>query len=150
MAFLTDLLINYGYWGMLIAAMLAGSILPFSSEAVMLGLMAAGLDPVQLVVYGTIGNTIGAMLNYGLGRMGKMEWIERYMHVMQSDLDKASRFMAGHGAWMGFFSFLPVIGEAIMIVLGLMRANLLLTFVSVVIGKIVRYGLLGWGGSFFF
>lgn len=150
MEFLSDFLINYGYWGMLIAAMLAGSILPFSSEAVMLGLMAAGLDSVQLIIYGTIGNSIGAMINYALGRMGKIDWIEKYLHVKKADLDKASRFMANHGAWMGFFSFLPAIGEAIMIVLGLMRANLPLTIVSVILGKIVRYALLGWGGSFFF
>ena len=53
---ITDLLINYGYWGMLLAAFFAGSFLPFSSEAVMLGLLAAGLDATMLVVYGTIGN----------------------------------------------------------------------------------------------
>ena len=56
-----DLLINYGYWGMLTAAFLAGSFFPFSSEAVMLGLMAAGLDPITLAVYGTIGNVAGPM-----------------------------------------------------------------------------------------
>ena len=53
---LIDFLINYGYWGMFIAAFIAGSFLPFSSEAVMLGLMAAGLEPVPLAIYGTIGN----------------------------------------------------------------------------------------------
>ncbi len=147
---ITDILINYGYWGMLVSALLAGSILPFSSEAVMLGLMAAGLDPVQLAIYGTIGNVGGSMVNYVIGSMGKLHWIERYMHVKKSDLDRAQRFMAGHGAWMAFFSFLPAIGEAIMIVLGLMRANLLITLVSTTLGKAVRYAFLVWGGSFFF
>jgi len=53
---LTLLLQHYGYWGMLLAAFLAGSFFPFSSEAVMLGLLAAGLHPIPLVIYGTIGN----------------------------------------------------------------------------------------------
>ena len=71
-----DFLINWGYWGMLVSAFLAGSILPFSSEAVMLGLLAAGLQPWPLVVYGTIGNVAGSLMNYGIGRLGKLYWIE--------------------------------------------------------------------------
>ena len=69
---LTALLTSYGYWGMLIAALMAGSVFPFSSEAVMLALLAAGLDPWKLMVYGTVGNTLGSMFNYGLGRLGKI------------------------------------------------------------------------------
>lgn len=145
MEFLTDLLVNWGYWGMLLAAFLAGSFIPFSSEAVMLGLLAAGLLPAPLIVYGTIGNVLGSMFNYGVGRMGRLDWIERYLHVSQENLNKATRFMGGHGAWMGFFAFLPLLGSAITIVLGLMRANLLLSFVSITIGKALRYIILVYG-----
>ena len=66
-----ELLIDWGDWGMLVAAFLAGSFFPFSSEVVMVALNAAGLDAWQLVIYGTVGNVAGGMLNYGLGRMGK-------------------------------------------------------------------------------
>lgn len=139
---LTLLLQHYGYWGMLLAAFLAGSFFPFSSEAVMLGLLAAGLHPIPLVIYGTIGNVAGSLFNYGVGRMGRLEWIERYLHVKRRDIDKAQRFMAGHGAWMGFFAFLPIIGSAITIALGLMRANFFITFLSITIGKVLRYAVL--------
>ena len=64
---ITNFLLDYGYWGMLVAAFLAGSFFPFSSEAVMLGLLAMGLKPVPLVVYGTIGNVGGSMFNYYIG-----------------------------------------------------------------------------------
>lgn len=141
-------LINYGYWGMLMAAFLAGSFFPFSSEAVMVGLQAAGLDPWGLVVYGTIGNVLGGMFNYGVGRMGRLDWIERYLHVDKESLDKAERFMAGRGAWMGFFAFLPILGSAITIMLGLMRANLVISITSISIGKFLRYLLLVFGASF--
>ena len=134
-----DLLTSYGYWGMLLAAFLAGSFLPFSSEAVMVGLMAMGLDPWMLMVYGTIGNTLGSYFNYGVGRLGKTEWIERYLHVKPESMDKARRFMGGRGAWMGFFAFVPLLGTAITIILGLMRANIVISFISIAIGKIVRY-----------
>lgn len=147
---LTHLLLDYGYWGMLLSAFLAGSFFPFSSEAVMLGLLAAGLDPALLLVYGSIGNVMGGMFNYGLGRLGKLEWLERYFHVKKTSIDRAYRFMGGHGAWMGFFAFLPILGSAITIVLGLTRANILLSVLSITIGKVLRYAALIWGADFFF
>ena len=134
---------------MLLAAFLAGSFIPFSSEAVMIGLMATGLDPWILMIYGTIGNVLGSVVNYGVGRMGKMEWIEKYLHVKKESLDKAHRFMAGRGAWMGFFAFLPVLGSAITIALGLMRANIVITFIAITLGKIFRYIILIYGAGLF-
>lgn len=149
MDWIIGLLTGYGYMGMLLAAFLAGSFFPFSSEAVMLGLMATGLDPWQLMVYGTVGNVLGSVFNYTVGRMGNMAWIERYLHVKKEDLDKAERFMAGRGAWMGFFAFLPVLGSAITILLGLMRANIVITFVSITLGKVFRYLVLIYGAGLF-
>jgi membrane protein YqaA with SNARE-associated domain len=137
-----ELLIDWGYWGMLVAAFLAGSFFPFSSEVVMVALNAAGLDAWQLVIYGTVGNVAGGMLNYGLGRMGKLELIEKYLHVSRESMAKAERFMAGRGAWMGFFAFLPVLGSAITIVLGFTRANVLISISSITIGKFLRYLIL--------
>ena len=134
---------------MLVAAFLAASILPFSSEAVMVGLQAAGLDPVLLIVYGTVGNVLGSMFNYTIGRLGKMEWIEKYLHVKKEDLDKAHRFMAGRGAWMGLLSVIPVVGDVITVALGLMRANVGIVMISVTISKLLRYVLLVYGASFF-
>lgn len=149
MEWIIDFLTGYGYIGMLLAAFLAGSFFPFSSEAVMVGLMATGLDPWQLMVYGTIGNVLGSCFNYGVGRMGKLEWIEKYLHVKKKDLDKAERFMAGRGAWMGFFAFLPVLGSAITIALGFMRANVIISFVSITLGKLFRYLILIAGAGLF-
>ncbi|WP_449035179.1 YqaA family protein [Prevotella sp.] len=146
---ITHFLIDYGYWGMFLSAFLAGSVLPFSSEAVMLGLLAAGVDPVPLLIYGSIGNVMGGMVNYGLGRLGKLEWLKKYFHLKQSSLDRAYKFMGGHGAWMGFFAFLPILGSAITVVLGLTRANLPLSVFSITLGKVIRYALLIWGANLF-
>ena len=142
---LYDILMQYGYWGMFLSAFIAGSFFPFSSEAIMAGLSAAGLEMQPLIIYGTAGNVLGGMFNYCVGRMGRPEWIEKYLHVKQERLDKAERFMAGRGAWMGFFAFLPIIGSAITILLGLMRANVLISFISITIGKFLRYLLWLYG-----
>lgn len=140
-----NFLIEYGYWGLLIASFLSASILPFSSEAVMVGLLAAGLDPVLLIVYGTIGNTGGSLFNYGLGRLGRLDWIERFLHVEREKLDKTQRWMQGRGAWMGFFAFVPVVGDVLTIAMGLMKTNFLLTTLSIFVGKLLRYVLLVYG-----
>ena len=142
-------LTGYGYMGMLVASLLAGSVFPFSSEVVMAGLMATGLDPWLLAFYGTIGNVLGSALNYCVGRLGKVEWFEKYLHVKQKDLDRAERFVAGRGAWMGFFAFLPVLGSAITILLGLMRSNVVITFIAITLGKIFRYIILIYGAGLF-
>ena len=145
---LISILVDWGYWGMLVAAFLAGSVFPFSSEVVMAGLQAAGLDPLNLVIFGTIGNAGGSVFNYCAGRMGRLDWVEKYLHVKPESIEKAKHFMAGHGAWMGFFAFLPILGSAITIVLGLTRANIAISLTSITIGKLLRYLILVYGLSF--
>lgn len=147
---LTEFLLQYSYWGMLIAAFIAGSVFPFSSETVMVALWAAGLDPLRLVIYGSIGNVLGSLFNYGLGRMGKLDWLERWFHVKKESLDKARRFMGGRGAWMGFFCFLPILGSAIAVILGFTRANIVISTISIALGKVLRYVILVYGVDFLF
>lgn len=136
--FMTD----WGYWGMFLSAFLAGTILPFSSEAVLLACVGLGLDPVWSTLATTAGNALGGVTCYWIGHLGKMEWIEKYFKVNQKQLDKAARFIHGKGAWMALFSFLPVIGDAILIALGLMRANVWIVSISMTIGKLGRYAVL--------
>ena len=80
MGYIIDFLINWGYWGMLVSAFLAGSFFPFSSEVVMSGLQAAGLDPIPLVIYGSIGNVLGSLFNYGVGRLGTVSYTHLRAH----------------------------------------------------------------------
>ena len=84
------------------------------------------------------------MFNYWLGHLGRMEWIERYLHVKEESIERARRFVGGRGAWMGFFAFLPIIGTAICILLGLMRANPYISALSIFLGKVVRYLLVAY------
>lgn len=138
-----DFLIQYGYFGMFIAAFLAASIIPFSSEAVMVGLQMAGLEPLGLLLWGTAGNVAGSMFNYTLGRLGRMEWIEKYLHVKREKVERAQRWMQRKGAWVGgILCVVPVIGDAISVALGFMRANWLICLISITVGKFVRYGIL--------
>lgn len=134
----TEFMLEWGYWGLFLSALIAGSIFPMSSEAVMVGLIALGLHPLGCVVAATLGNTLGGMTCYWIGTLGKTEWIQR-LGIKEEQLAKATRFLGGRGAWMAFFSFLPTIGEAIAVALGLMRSNRPITFTAMLLGKAVRY-----------
>lgn len=135
---LSQILADWGYWGLFFSAFIAGSILPFSSEAVMIVLVHMGLDPVLCVAAASLGNTLGGMSCYWIGTLGKSEWVTR-LGVSEKQLARARRFLSGRGALMAFFAFLPTIGEAIAIVLGLMRSNVWLTGSSMLAGKTLRY-----------
>lgn len=135
---LTQFFTDWGYWGLFLSAFVAGSILPFSSEAVMIVLVRMGLDPVWCVLAASAGNTLGGMTCYWIGSLGKTRWIEK-LGVSGKQLARARKFLAGRGALMGFFAFLPAIGEAIAVVLGLMRSNRPLTFGAMFAGKLLRY-----------
>lgn len=137
-----QLLTDWGYIGMFISAFLAGTVLPFSSEAVLLACVGLGLDPVWSIIATTSGNALGGITCYWIGHLGKMEWIEKYLKVDKKQMDRAERFIRGRGSWMALFSFLPVIGDAILIVLGWMRANVWIVTLSMTLGKLARYTIL--------
>lgn len=136
---LIEFFVEWGYAGLFLSAFVAGSVVPFSSEAVMVVLTGMGLNPFGCLVAATAGNTLGGMTCYWIGMAGKREWITRYLGVSDEKLARAERFLAGRGAMMGFFAFLPYVGEAIAVVLGLMRSNMALTALSMTIGKALRY-----------
>lgn len=136
---LSQLLIEWGYVGMFVSAILAGSIIPFSSELVMVGLIQIGLNPALCVLSATIGNTIGGMTCYYMGRLGRIDWIEKYLKVHKEKIERMQQFLQGKGALMAFFAFLPFVGGVIAVTLGFMRSNLLLTSSSMCIGKLLRY-----------
>lgn len=135
-------LIDIGLPGMFLAAFFAGSVAPFSSEVVMVGLAALGVSPTGLLLWGTLGNTLGAMFNYWIGSLGKTEWITRYLHVKPEKLQRGMAMVYSHGAWCGLLAFLPVLGSMISVSLGYMRVSLWRSTLAFFIGKLVRYVIL--------
>ena len=142
MDFLIQALEDYGYWGMTIAAFLAGSVFPFSSEAVMVSLQLAGLEPWPLFLCATVGNVAGSMFNYWIGTFGRMEWIEKYLHIPAEKVNRTKAWIDGRGAWIGALCFVPILGSVLSVTLGYMRANPYVTLVAIFAGKSVRYALL--------
>jgi len=137
---------HWGYWGLFAGSFLAGSLIPFSSEALLIACVGPlHLDAVNCLFVALAGNVSGGMTCYWVGRQGKIEWIERFTRVNQEKLDRALRFMKNRGAWMGFFAFIPMLGTAITVALGYVRSNPVIVFLTMTLGKFLRYAFIIWG-----
>lgn len=132
-------LIGLGYVGLFIAAFLAATVVPFSSEAVFTALAFGGFDLWTCVLVATAGNWLGGMTCYALGRLGKVEWIERFTGVKKEKIDRMADRVQRHGNWLAFFSFLPGVGDAIAVAAGFFRCNGWIVAISILIGKFARY-----------
>jgi membrane protein YqaA with SNARE-associated domain len=135
----------YGYIGLFLASFLAATILPLGSEAVFAALIAAGMDAWTCTIVASAGNWLGGMTNYYLGRLGKTDWLEKYLKVEPAKIDRIQLRLKGKGAIMAFFSFLPVVGDLIAIALGYMRANVYIVNISMFAGKFARYAAIMYG-----
>lgn len=145
-----DGFVEYGYLGLFLASFLAATILPLGSEVVFAGLIALGMNAWTCVIIASVGNWLGGMTNYLLGRLGKIEWIEKYLKVDKGKIDKIQHWLEGKGAFMAFFSFLPIVGDVIALALGFMRSNVYIVNVSMFLGKFARYVLIMYGINWIF
>lgn len=141
---ITEFLVQYGYTGMGVAAFLAGSFIPFSSEVILTGLFASGLHLWPLIVAATVGNVLGGLFNYSIGRMCNEGWVYRLFRVKEEKLDRSKKQIRTHGAWMGLLAWLPILGTVITIALGILRVNFAKSLATIAIGKFLRYLALGY------
>ncbi|MDR3127050.1 MAG: VTT domain-containing protein [Tannerellaceae bacterium] len=134
-------LIAYGYAGIFVAAFLAATILPFSSEVVLTGVLLAGGDSWTSFAAALAGNSLGGMTCYWLGRCGKTHWIVKYLRMKPATLQKVERWVQNRGLWAAFFVFLPGVGDFIAVALGILRGNACWVAAFMVAGKALRYAL---------
>jgi len=128
-----------GYLGLFIASFLAATVIPFSSEVIFSAMVFSGLDAWTCVWVATLGNWLGGMSCYYLGRLGKMDWIEKYLGVKKEKIEKFADRIHKHGDWFAFFSFLPGIGDIIAVASGFFRCRWWLVAISMLLGKFARY-----------
>jgi len=131
--------IQLGYLGLFIASFLAATVVPFSSEVVFSALVFGGLDEWNCVFVATAGNWLGGLTCYWIGKIGKIEWIEKYFKIKKEKLDKFTTYLHKYGDWFAFFSFLPAVGDIIAVASGFFRCRFWLVAVSMLLGKFLRY-----------
>ena len=128
------------YFGLFLAAFLAATLLPAQSELLLVGLLVAGDQPVwALIVAATLGNTLGSSTNWLLGRFCYRFRDRRWFPVKQASLDKAIVWYRKYGRWSLLCSWVPVIGDPLTLVAGVLREPFLSFFGIVLFAKLSRY-----------
>ena len=120
----------------------AATILPFYSEVVLLGLLSQGHSPLALWAAATLGNTLGSIVNWFLGRELNRWSDRRWFPIRQARLEQAQRWFQRYGIWSLLLAWAPVGGDALTFIGGLMRVRLALFTLLVGIGKGLRYAVL--------
>ena len=130
------------YLGLFFSAFLAATLVPAYSEVLFAGLLTAGYDPLALLLWASAGNTLGAAVNWALGRYLLHFQDRRWFPFRADSLGAAQRWFNRWGVWSLLFAWLPVGGDALTFIAGMMRVPFWLFFILTAIGKTARYAIL--------
>ena len=130
------------YLGLFAVAFLAATVLPAYSEVLFAGLLATGYDPVLLWAWATAGNTLGAALNWVMGRYLLRFQDRRWFPFRPGTLGPAQRWFQRYGVWSLLLAWAPVGGDALTFIAGFMRVRFDLFLLLTAIGKGSRYAIL--------
>ena len=133
-----------GHVGLFIAAFLAATVLPFSSEIVLSALLLSGLSPVTLVTIATIGNVLGSLTNYALGYWGSLVVIKKWLRISEYDFLRAEQRFIKYGYLSLFFACVPIIGDPLTVIAGVFRVRLQWFLILVTSGKFMRYVVISY------
>jgi membrane protein YqaA with SNARE-associated domain len=121
------------------SAFLAATIFPFYSELFLFAMLRDGGNPVALVLVATLGNTLGAVVNWLLGLFLLRFRERRWFYFNQRQIENAQAWFQRYGFWSLLFAWLPIVGDALTLVAGVMRVRLWLFLLLVGGGKALRY-----------
>lgn len=127
------------YLSLFLSAFLAATILPFYSEVVLFALLRDGGDPLVLVAIATVGNTLGAIVNWYLGINLRRFQDRRWFYFTPVQIDKAQAWFQRYGFWSLLLAWMPVVGDALTLIAGILRVRFWLFTSLVVTGKALRY-----------
>lgn len=132
---------NWGLIGLFIGTFLAATILPFSSDALYVAVLAMTKDTFGCLLWGTLGNWLGSVLTYWMGRAGKWEWIEKWFRVKKETLERQKVKIDRYGSLLALLAWVPFIGDVIAIALGFYRVSHWKTAIMLLVGKFGRFAL---------
>lgn len=139
-----ELLLEYGLFGLFVLSFLAATFLPVVSEAALAGLILAGADPYASVAVATLGNTLGAMATWGMGRWGSEAFLTRMLGLSAVQRERAVRIFARYGSWSLLLAWTPILGDPLCAVAGLFGLPMSRFIPPVLLGKLARYAGLAY------
>lgn len=130
---------NLGLLGLFIGTFLAATVIPFSSDALYIAILAATENPTGCLIVGTLGNWLGSVLTYFIGYAAKWEWMEKWFRVKRETLEKQKPKIEKYGVWTALLCWVPIIGDVIAIALGFYKCKPIWSILLIGVGKFARF-----------
>ena len=128
------------YLSLFFISFLAATILPFSSELTLAGLIStSNYDNLLLLVFASFGNVLGSVFNWGLGFYARNLTIKKWFPFKETQIERSSKWFSKFGKWSLLFAWVPIVGDTLTFVAGLLRVRFLDFIILVAIGKVSRY-----------
>ena len=127
-----------------VLSFLASTLLPLGSEWLLILLLTRNHDPAGLVLVAAVGNTLGACTTYLVGFFGSDWLVEKLLRVDREKQHRAEKTYARYGAWSLLFSWVPVVGDPLCLVGGLLKVGFARYVLLVASGKFIRYAVVAW------
>ncbi len=139
-----DIFLEFGYPGQFISSFLAATILPLSSEIVLVLLLANNYDPTVTIAVATLGNVLGSVVNYAMGFWGSQMVLQRILRISRQEMASARKRFSRYGVFSLFFAWVPIVGDPLTVVAGALKINWLIFLSLVTAGKLLRYLVIGY------
>ena len=130
-------------WALFGSALLSSTLFPGGSEALLLYRLHQGDDPVASVLTATAGNVLGSLITYGMGRFGRQA-VRRRSEKTDRHIMRAEHWFNRFGRPSLLLAWLPVVGDPLCLVAGVLRVNVISFLLLVALGKLARYAALAW------
>ena len=128
------------YLSLFIISFLAATILPFSSELTLAGLMAtSSYDNLLLLLVASLGNVLGSAVNWILGFYSRKLSKKKWFPFKDEQIERSSKWFNKFGRWSLLFAWVPIIGDPLTLAAGLLRVKFVEFLILVTIGKVSRY-----------
>ena len=147
-----EIFVEWGYLGLFLSSFLAATVLPLGSEIVLSLLIYKGYDLSTSLVVASMGNWLGGLSSYYVGRLGNFMILKKYFKIEKNKILNFQNKIKKWGSSLAFFCWLPIIGDPLAISLGFFKVNYKIVAIWMLIGKVFRYLIWAiltyWGLSF--
>jgi len=137
-------LVNYGFYSLFLLSFLASTLVPLGSEWLLIAMILSRSEPWAVVAVATVGNYLGALSTYWIGLYGGDFLKRRVLRMDEKSTQKAERFYDRFGSFSLLLSFLPIVGDPLCLIGGVLRVSFIRFSLLVLSGKLARYAAVAW------
>ena len=143
------MIILFSYFQLSLISFLAATILPFSSEVVLTTMyLSNSFEPYFLLIFASIGNIMGSITNWYLGKKITLFQNRKWFPVSPDQLERSRKYFQKYGLWSLLLAWVPIIGDPLTLLAGVLKVRFGIFFVLVSISKISRYVFILYLASF--